>query len=386
MMENKKILLLATTSYAGMGPYIASIVNSFEPKDNICFFLLESSDKYYSRNIRKDLLHLGKIVQTRPQSKLETLLDLIIVKKNPFAKDIKRFCQINNVDIVHALSSLTDVNLARYLALHYKLLCTVHDLYPHEAKKAFYKQWRQAEMYKRIFKTFKVTKYLYTNSLKQKKEQEEIYPEHRHFYSPFPTLVTDEIARGNIVPDELKKVERYILFFGRIEAYKGVEILLSAYDDLQKNGQLDKIKLVIAGKGELNSMVNNPGIVRVNRYIDDREIKYMYEHANFVVYPYISATQSGVLSVASYFKKPMVLSDVDFFKDTLGENKAAIFFEKNNVNSLKTALMKMMESRDRSIMEAQSSLLYNKQYSNSACRKQLIEIYKSLEINNLANV
>lgn len=58
--------------------------------------------------------------------------------------------------------------------------------------------------------------------------------------------------------------------------------------------------------GEIN-------VIMINRYIKDTEIRYMYEQAACVVYPYISATQSGVLSLAFYFRTPTLTSDVPFF-------------------------------------------------------------------------
>ena len=43
----------------------------------------------------------------------------------------------------------------------------------------------------------------------------------------------------------------------------------------------------------------------INRYIKDSEVAYLYQHAQCVVYPYISATQSGVLSLAFYYQTPV---------------------------------------------------------------------------------
>lgn len=73
--------------------------------------------------------------------------------------------------------------------------------------------------------------------------------------------------------------------------------------------------LVIAGNGTLpfERAVGEINVVMMNRYIKDTEIRYMYEQAACVVYPYISATQSGVLSLAFYFRTPTLTSDVPFF-------------------------------------------------------------------------
>lgn len=65
----------------------------------------------------------------------------------------------------------------------------------------------------------------------------------------------------------------------------------------------DKYDLVIAGSVQISfeRKSNEQHVTFINRYILDEEVRYLYEHAACVVYPYISATQSGVLSIAYYF-------------------------------------------------------------------------------------
>ena len=67
-------------------------------------------------------------------------------------------------------------------------------------------------------------------------------------------------------------------------------------------------------------------IVLINRFVDDKEVRDLFSKAAVVVYPYISATQSGVISIASYFKKPIVLSDVPYFKEVASGYDGVYFF------------------------------------------------------------
>lgn len=102
---------------------------------------------------------------------------------------------------------------------------------------------------------------------------------------------------------------KYILFFGRIEPYKGVEILTEAFLNSQtaKKG----IKLIIAGKGNLpkNASSDNPAIITLNRYIGNDELANLIRHSMFVVIPYLTATQSGVLMSVLALGKPSLVSD-----------------------------------------------------------------------------
>lgn len=378
MKENKKILLLATTSYAGMGPYVASIVNSFEPEDNVRFFLVENEDKYYTRNIRENLQPYCYIYMKKTYGKLKTLHSIIFNTGYEYANYIKQLCIQYNIDVIHSLTSLTDVKLTKFLSKNFKLLYTIHDLHPHEARKVFYKSWKQAIEYKRIFKAISNVENLYTNSTVQLNEQLEIYPTKKNFYSPFPTLITPEISNGEIVPKEVVNIGKYILFFGRIEAYKGVENLILAFQNLQAIEGMKDYKLVIAGKGNISINIETSQIIRINRYIDDREMKALYSNAEIVVYPYLSATQSGVLSVASYFGKPMLLSDVDFFKEVIGNNKGAILFKKGSVEDLMDKLKVVMDHPILMKMGSYSRSLYDEIYSKSLMRRELMCIYNTL--------
>ena len=92
-------------------------------------------------------------------------------------------------------------------------------------------------------------------------------------------------------------VKEYILFFGTVDKYKGVDLLVDAYCNLT----CKSLKLVIAGRG-FDIETHNENIIRINRFIEDEEVAYLFKKAKFIVYPYRSATMSGVLSLAYYFK------------------------------------------------------------------------------------
>ena len=72
-----------------------------------------------------------------------------------------------------------------------------------------------------------------------------------------------------------------------------------------------------------------------NRYIKDTEVSYLYQHAHCVVYPYISATQSGVLSLAFYYNTPLLASDVPFFKSSLESEGTGLLFKNGDIDVYK---------------------------------------------------
>ena len=109
----------------------------------------------------------------------------------------------------------------------------------------------------------------------------------------------------------------YLLFFGLIREYKGLDLLLKAIADERIDDY--PIKLIVAGefyekKEPYLQMIDNykinDKVIICDRYIPDEEVKNFFNMADMVVQPYRSATQSGVTQVAYHFGKPMLVTDV----------------------------------------------------------------------------
>ncbi len=111
--------------------------------------------------------------------------------------------------------------------------------------------------------------------------------------------------------------KKYLLFFGLVRAYKGLDLLLKAMA-LLKSKDLH-VHLLIAGEFYEDEEQYRQQIVRLglseqvtvrNEFIPDSAIKQYFGAADLVVQPYRSATQSGVTQVAFHFEKPILVTDV----------------------------------------------------------------------------
>ena len=112
------------------------------------------------------------------------------------------------------------------------------------------------------------------------------------FYAPFPSLINDDIKNGKTEVPETKGVTNYILFFGNIHLYKGVDLLYRCY---LEHSELHKHKLVLAGNGiyYFPRPTSKEGVIVINRFVDDKELADLFQKAAVVVYPYISATKKA---------------------------------------------------------------------------------------------
>ncbi len=115
---------------------------------------------------------------------------------------------------------------------------------------------------------------------------------------------------------------RYMLFFGIIRDYKGLDLLLKALADERLRKM--KVKLIVAGEFYNNEeqyhlLEQQLGIseqlVWRSQFVPDSEVKYYFNAADIVVQPYKSATQSGVTQIAYHFDNPMLVTDVGGLKE-----------------------------------------------------------------------
>lgn len=126
----------------------------------------------------------------------------------------------------------------------------------------------------------------------------------------------------------------YILFFGFIRAYKGLDILLEAFSDqrlVEKN-----IKLLVVGEFyddeekyyrivKANNLSER--VVFVKDFVPDSRVKYYFSASEIVAQPYKDATQSGVTQIAYHFNKPMVVTNVGALPEMVPDGKVGYVAE-----------------------------------------------------------
>lgn len=126
----------------------------------------------------------------------------------------------------------------------------------------------------------------------------------------------------------------YLLFFGFIRNYKGLDILIRAFSDSRLRGR--NLKLLVAGEFYENAapymkLVKESGlendIIFYDKFIADKEVGLFFSGADLVVQPYKSATQSGVTQIAYHFDKPMLVTDVGGLKEIVKHEKCGYVVE-----------------------------------------------------------
>lgn len=127
---------------------------------------------------------------------------------------------------------------------------------------------------------------------------------------------------------------RYMLFFGLIRDYKGLDLLLKAYAD--KRLRQENVRLIVAGEFYSGSekyfgMEKELGleglIIWKSDFVPNSEVRYCFGAADLIVQPYKSATQSGVAQIAYHFEKPMLVTDVGGLAEIVPDGVAGYVVE-----------------------------------------------------------
>lgn len=366
------ILFIATEYAAGMRPYASAMVHTLWQAGDRLLVVAKGEE------VKHDFDDLPANQVTwidYPTSKLGKLA--FRVWPSRLVGMIEQLVTDYGIQLIYCLTGeLILANHIRRLQRHAPLLYTIHDAVGHDSKFEGWTTWLKHKFLingpqQRMINN---TKCQITNSEEQQRLVKERYPYHRVYYAPFPTLVTPDITNGNATVPELEAVDDgYILFFGNLQLYKGVHLLYEAY---LSHPEFHNRALVIAGAGYVYFKLRddeNGRVIFINRYVDDKELKDLFSRAALVVYPYVSATQSGVMSIASYFGKPMVVSDLPFFKQIGGTYQGIEFFATGDSEDLALAMIRSLQSP-----ETDTRGLYQHQYAPQALSSALEDILKVL--------
>jgi len=150
-------------------------------------------------------------------------------------------------------------------------------------------------------------------------------------YDSYGDRVSKLDARNHL---QLDKEYNYLLFFGFVRKYKGLDLLLRAMAD--ERIQKMNIKALVAGeyydnKETYDALIEELGIsnsvIVKDDFIPNDEVRYYFGASDLVVQPYRTATQSGISQLAYHFEKPMVVTNVGGLPEIVGNNGAGYVVE-----------------------------------------------------------
>ena len=166
-------------------------------------------------------------------------------------------------------------------------------------------------------------------------------------YDNFGAKVSREEAIHEL---KLDADTRYILFFGLIRDYKGLDLLLRAFADERLRGK--KVKLIVAGEFYSNAEMYErleselglaEHIVWHKEFVPADRVRYFFAAADLVAQPYKTATQSGITQIAYHFERPMLVTNVGGLAEIVPHGKVGYVVEPD-AKDIADALVDFMDN------------------------------------------
>jgi D-inositol-3-phosphate glycosyltransferase len=172
----------------------------------------------------------------------------------------------------------------------------------------------------------------------------------------------------------------YILFFGFIREYKGLDLLLKAF----ANQDLKDIpvKLIVAGEFYTDSspyfdliekLDMKDKVLMINKFIADHEVNTYFCAADIVVQPYKNATQSGVTQIGYHFDKPMLVTNVGALAEIIPDQKVGYVVEPDE-NQISAALLDFYRNKRQHEFEVCASE-EKKKFSWSRMTDTIVDVF-----------
>jgi glycosyltransferase involved in cell wall biosynthesis len=147
--------------------------------------------------------------------------------------------------------------------------------------------------------------------------------------------------------------KNYLLLFGRIKPYKGIDVLINAAKIVRGKIDDDNFVVLIAGKGDPSYFENlltkeeYQYIHIYNKFIPNYQISDLFSKARFVVLPYADASQSGVIPLAYTFSKPVIVSNVGSLAEYVEHGKTGFIFEAGNSLQLADYIIELFKDKSK---------------------------------------
>lgn len=176
----------------------------------------------------------------------------------------------------------------------------------------------------------------------------------------------------------------YVLFFGYIRDYKGLDILLESMAIARKSNP--NLKLIVAGEYYSNAekylkliddLQLEDHVSLHTEFISNDQVKYFFSAADMVAQSYKSATQSGISQMAIYFEKPIISTNVGGLPETVRDGKTGYL---TNVDPKEVAdgILRFFKDAPRKEFIKNIQEL-KKEYSWSSFSRKLIDLYQKLK-------
>lgn len=317
--------------------YTANLANELAKTNSVFVFVNENSQEVTSTNDIFEIFSpsIKIIANIYPRKKIKKILwiiqILISIKKNKF-----------DVFHMHESRSILPLWAIKLFFPSLPIIWTLHDVRPHLGEEKYYKNELVLKINRRIVNKIIVHGEYIRNQLHSECayiKQRKIHVLHHGTLNSYKEKTKK--CSLNINKD-------YILFFGRMYRYKGLNVVIEAQSIV--NNSFPDLKFVIAGRGDdleehKHKIKDNESFIIFDYYLSDAEVHYLFDHSQFLIVPYLEASQSGVIALAFSYGKTVVASNVGSIPEVVINNQNGLIISKNNHIELANAIIKLYSDK-----------------------------------------
>lgn len=168
-----------------------------------------------------------------------------------------------------------------------------------------------------------------------------------------------------------------VLFFGRIEYYKALDILIEAGREMQN------VKFVVAGKGDVSQVFGigdlPSNFEHINQYVPDNKLAELIQRSKVIVMPYRDATGTQTVQSIFYYEKPIVATNVGCFPEYIEDGVDGIIVPALDSTALRIALEKLLDNAElRRVMGNNGFKKLIEKFSNEDIARRYISIFTAV--------
>ncbi|WFN35319.1 glycosyltransferase family 4 protein [Methanogenium sp. S4BF] len=276
----------------------------------------------------------------------------------PMIRTIIRQARAFNPDIIHYQAHNPVLCAILPFLRSYPQVATIHDVKPHPGEDSIFHRGAVPQKIL-LYYSRKYSDKIFVHGEYLKKEMMENYSVRGEIVHAIPMGEHEVEPFTRYWNEHLPEDAGTILFFGRIYAYKGLDCLIKAEPFITK--EVPDAKIIIAGVGEDFSkyekmMVNRERFIIHNYLIPYAEGAALFQRSSVVVLPYKEASQSGVITTAYGFGKPVIVTDVGSIPEMVDEGKTGFIVPPRDPEALAGAIVTLLKNNEQRKMMGENGL------------------------------
>jgi len=352
-----KILMITMNTSGGMIHYVSQMANSLSQNEKVSVIApLHVNKKNFCQKVNLIELNVGNIIKNF------FISTLIFARSLKFLKTIYN----ENPDIIHFNEPHPWILLFLPFLRRFKIVTMIHDVNPHTGSRT----WDQI-ISKKLFIKFSDAIIVHGEYAKK------IINNNKCYQIP----IGDFSFFLNYKKEKIEEEDNTLLFFGRIEEYKGLEYLITAVNEVSRH--YPNVKLIIAGAGNFEKYRQLLGkkinFEVHNRFITDDEVPIFFQRAKIVILPHIECTQTGIIPIAYAFKKPVITTNVGSIPELVDDGKTGFIVPPMDPKALKNMIINLLSDEHlRMEMGENAYIKMRKDMSWEKISNNLIKIYKKI--------